>query len=361
MAAMLLTSMCAFAQSENTEPLKGDVNGDGKIDVADITAIVKIIMENGGGTAHNYTWYLGETEQESFTTADFNMTGTKPTVLNIGPSSGDKVTVWIYPQSWGKPTKILDPNGNDMTNAFIYGDDWMTIPNGYYGGWTQLTLNTTWRVTWPETYYWYVGTTPITADNYQTLATQVSQYESEFMWTPAERAYVYALVTNDKIVQIIDPSFNVAVDTTVDTTSIKGYSIYKTATKIAVTPVKIKISLQTTYYYYAGWTLPTVSNVDNIISETYPAEGGSTVMHIAGKKTTSKSEMDYTTNSLYNINEKTNYYVLVPTGQAIYDIIGTNVTNSVFSSQGTITVGNQVHTIYKSNSTSRNIGAIIIR
>lgn len=158
MAAMLLTSMCAFAQSENTEPLKGDVNGDGKIDVADITAIVKIIMENGGGTAHNYTWYLGETEQESFTTADFNMTGTKPTVLNIGPSSGDKVTVWIYPQSWGKPTKILDPNGNDMTNAFIYGDDWMTIPNGYYGGWTQLTLNTTWRVTWPETYYWYVGT-----------------------------------------------------------------------------------------------------------------------------------------------------------------------------------------------------------
>ena len=166
MAAMLLTSMCAFAQSGNNEPLKGDVNGDGKVDVADITAIVKIIMENGGGTAHNYTWYLGETEQESFTTADFNMTGTKPTVLNIGPSSGDKVTVWIYPQSWGKPTKILDPNGNDMTNAFIYGDDWMTIPNGYYSGWTQLTLNTTWRVTWPETYYWYVGTElPTTSSN----------------------------------------------------------------------------------------------------------------------------------------------------------------------------------------------------
>ena len=114
MAAMLLTSMCAFAQNENNEPLKGDVNGDGKVDVADITAIVKIIMENGGGTAHNYTWYLGETEQESFTTADFNMTGTKPTVLNIGPSSGDKVTVWIYPQSWGKPTSIVDANNNDV-------------------------------------------------------------------------------------------------------------------------------------------------------------------------------------------------------------------------------------------------------
>ena len=118
---------------------------------------------------------------------------------------------------------------------------------------------------------------------------------------------------------------------------------------------------ETAYYYYAGWTLPTVDNVNEIINEEYPAESGSTVMHKAGKKTSSPSTMDYTTNSLYNKNEKTNYYVLVPTGHAIYDIIGTNVTTQAFTSQGTITVGNIVHTIYKSNSTSRNIGAIIIR
>ena len=62
MAAMLLTSMCAFAQSENNEPLKGDVNGDGKVDVADLTAIVKIIMENSGGTVeeNKYYWYVGQ-------------------------------------------------------------------------------------------------------------------------------------------------------------------------------------------------------------------------------------------------------------------------------------------------------------
>ncbi len=363
MAAMLLTSMCAFAQSENNEPLKGDVNGDGKVDVADITAIVKIIMENGGGTAHNYTWYQGlasenQIQNQSYINGlSYNKT-TKPT-STVGLSKG--YNVFIFPSSWGTPTLYEDEAHTFRWSPYTSQELGITNPSGKNVLVWEAPNPATMFIVWPETYYWYVGTTPITADNYQTLATQVSQYESEFMWTPAERAYVYALVTNDKIVQIIDPSFNVAVDTTVDTTSIKGYSIYKTATKIAVTPVKIKISLQTTYYYYAGWTLPTVSNVDNIISETYPAEGGSTVMHIAGKKTTSKSEMDYTTNSLYNINEKTNYYVLVPTGQAIYDIIGTNVTNSVFSSQGTITVGNQVHTIYKSNSTSRNIGAIIIR
>ena len=247
MAAMLLASMCASAQSGNNEPLKGDVNGDGKVDVADITAIVKIIMENGGGTAHNYTWYLGETEQESFTTEDFNMTGTKPTVLNIGPSSGDKVTVWIYPQSWGKPTKILDPNGNDMTNAFIYGDDWMTIPNGYYGGWTQLTLNTTWRVTWPETYYWYVGTenpmnmssiSPIVNDNnspgWREIGTSLGSYDSNNMlWNGdtnnivfENRDYYYVAVPKQSI-QIYNAANGSVMDSyTTTTTIINGITYY---------------------------------------------------------------------------------------------------------------------------------------
>lgn len=115
------------------------------------------------------------------------------------------------------------------------------------------------------------------------------------------------------------------------------------------------------WYYYAGWTLPTADNVETIINETYPAESGSSVMNTAGKKTTSISSMDYTTNNLYNANAKATYYVLVPTGQAIYDVLGTNVSSTAFISQGTITVGNQIHTVYKSDDTSRYIGAIIIR
>ncbi len=116
----------------------------------------------------------------------------------------------------------------------------------------------------------------------------------------------------------------------------------------------------TTYYYYAGWTLPTTSNVDTIIAETYPAASGSSTNHTAGKKTTSKSTMDYTSNTLYNANAKATYYVLVPTGHAIYDSLNNNVLE-IFTSKGNITVGNQTHTIYASNLTSRNIGAIIIK
>lgn len=118
---------------------------------------------------------------------------------------------------------------------------------------------------------------------------------------------------------------------------------------------------ETAYYYYAGWTLPTVDNVETIITETYPTSSSDSTQHAAGKKTTSKSTMDYTSNTLYNANAKATYYVLVPTGHAIYDSLNNNVISSTFTSQGSMIVGNQTHTIYASNSTSRNINAIIIK
>ncbi|MBR5656332.1 MAG: hypothetical protein IKW98_06585 [Prevotella sp.] len=59
MLAAMLLSIGAFAQSGN-EPLKGDVNEDGRVDVADIVAIVDIIMK-GGSTPQptTYYWYVG--------------------------------------------------------------------------------------------------------------------------------------------------------------------------------------------------------------------------------------------------------------------------------------------------------------
>ena len=59
LVAFMLLSVCAFAQSEST--LKGDVNNDGTVDVADINAVIEI-MKNGGGTVEesSYYWYIGQ-------------------------------------------------------------------------------------------------------------------------------------------------------------------------------------------------------------------------------------------------------------------------------------------------------------
>ena len=45
-AALLLVSMSVFAQ--NSTPLKGDVNEDGVVNVADIVAIIGIMKNEGG-------------------------------------------------------------------------------------------------------------------------------------------------------------------------------------------------------------------------------------------------------------------------------------------------------------------------
>ena len=119
---------------------------------------------------------------------------------------------------------------------------------------------------------------------------------------------------------------------------------------------------ETVYYYYAGWTLPSTSNVDTIINETYPTSSSDNTQHPAGKKTTSKSSFNLASVNLYNSSAKTNYYVLVPTDQAIYDtVFGLQMGIDSFTSQGTITVGTQIHTIYKSVDTTRNIGSIEIK
>lgn len=115
----------------------------------------------------------------------------------------------------------------------------------------------------------------------------------------------------------------------------------------------------TKYYWYAGWTEPTEANIGEIINEEYPTVGGSTTNNKAGKTATSISgvTMDYTKNTLHNSAAKINYYVVVPNGQSIYDVLGTNVVSSQFTSHSTFTN----HTVYKSTATSRNINAIIIR
>ena len=65
MAAMLLMSVCTYAQSET--PLKGDVNGDGVVDVADIVAVIEIMKNNGGTTETTYYWYVGQTDPSTMT------------------------------------------------------------------------------------------------------------------------------------------------------------------------------------------------------------------------------------------------------------------------------------------------------
>ena len=162
LAAMLLMSVCSFAQNDNT-PLKGDVNEDGKVDVADIAAVINI-MKNGGGTTDGKLYFYVGTE--------------KPTSLSQATIVNSYPAEQTYTNNSGKKSHIFVLTNSDKTVEFInlainnpvdqFDVDITTIP-GYKIFETAVGLANTSsiiiRITEAPVYYWYAGTTVPTADN----------------------------------------------------------------------------------------------------------------------------------------------------------------------------------------------------
>ena len=159
-AAMLLMSVSAFAQSGET-PLKGDVNGDGVVDVADINAIIAI-MKNGGGTSEGtkYYWYVGHENP-------MKMTSITPLPSNDASEGAGWRTIGTSLPSYSKTNPLWDSSDyiptattkstmyvalpsddiksrNDITGSDVTGDGWTigttkkTINGVQYTIWTSI-------------------------------------------------------------------------------------------------------------------------------------------------------------------------------------------------------------------------------
>lgn len=112
-ALMMLMSTSAMAQSET---VKGDVNGDGVVDVADIAAVIKI-MTNNGDIQKKYYWYVGWTKPTSLDNLKTLATGT-----HNGNSLGGETS-----KSSGEKLLTNSPQISNSTNTLYY----VAIPNGY--------------------------------------------------------------------------------------------------------------------------------------------------------------------------------------------------------------------------------------
>ena len=107
MAAMLLMSVCSFAQDNNT-PLVGDVNEDGKVDIADIVAILNIMKEAGGTAGDSkYYFYVGTTKPTSLSQA--SVVESYPAEQTYTNNSGAKAHIFVLTNS-DKTVKFEDPN-----------------------------------------------------------------------------------------------------------------------------------------------------------------------------------------------------------------------------------------------------------
>lgn len=123
LAAMLL-SIGAFAQSNGT--LKGDLNEDGKVDIADLTILVNIIL-NKQTPQQTYYWYVGKNESllgKNGTSYDLNLDNLESYKVNsindiyTDSQSVEDIENNIYivcPTEWVNQFEIVDLNDTHIS------------------------------------------------------------------------------------------------------------------------------------------------------------------------------------------------------------------------------------------------------
>ena len=117
MAAMLLMSVCSFAQDNNT-PLVGDVNEDGKVDIADVVAILNIMKEAGGTAGDSkYYFYVGTTKPTSLSQA--SVVESYPAEQTYTNNSGAKSHIFVLTNSDKNVIFIAPSENSPITLASV--------------------------------------------------------------------------------------------------------------------------------------------------------------------------------------------------------------------------------------------------
>ncbi|MBR6063388.1 MAG: hypothetical protein IKP54_04460 [Bacteroidales bacterium] len=155
LAAMLLMSMGAFAQ--NNEPLEGDVNNDGTVDVADIVGIIKIMKDGGGAVGEKKCyWYAGTNNGNTVTADNFTDVASQIPESEV-PETGSVTANGQYVYFVMPKTKHLESLTDENGSALEFT---CTDVMGYHIYKTAGIISGMINYTIEQTiYYWYVGTT----------------------------------------------------------------------------------------------------------------------------------------------------------------------------------------------------------
>lgn len=149
-------------RAETTTPIKGDVNEDGVVDVADINAIIEI-MKNGGGTSGEtkYYWYVGADQPTAVNQPTAWRTSTTDAGFSVTVELNAGTTWFAIPNTW--TYSAIDKNNMPFEfNAFVAANIKNSI-SGYTIKKIVLSSETTITITFSKketAYYWYVGQTP---------------------------------------------------------------------------------------------------------------------------------------------------------------------------------------------------------
>lgn len=253
LAAVLLGSISAFAQ--NTNPVKGDVNEDGTVDVADLVNVIKIMKEGGGAVGEKMCyWYAGTNGGNAVTADNFTDVASRIPESEV-PETGSVTVNGQYVYFVMPETRHLESltDGNGSAVEFTCTD-----LMEYHIYKTSEMINTTINYTIKQTtYYWYIGQTdpstmsqiePIVNDTsspgWREIGTSLPTYSSSNMlWNGAQnnisfggRTEYYVALPNNSL-KLYNSGGDNEMDgcTNMGTKTIDGvtYYIYKRNVKAA--------------------------------------------------------------------------------------------------------------------------------
>ena len=93
-------------------------------------------------------YYIGRSQKEVFTLDDLDQyVAEKPSEITLPGGDTSSWAVWIYPESWGKPTKAVSNHSMmDEISSFTY--EKITLPEGYTGCWSTPGVDDTYTLEW---------------------------------------------------------------------------------------------------------------------------------------------------------------------------------------------------------------------
>ena len=382
---VMLGTLGAYAQS-NTTPIKGDVNEDGVVDVADFVAIIEIMMNGGGENGAKdgyYYWYIGATNPTT-------MTAITP-IVSDNSSPGWRLIGSSLP-SYTASNRLWD----GATNNISFGgrtEYYLALPSntlqlynsggdnemeGYTSLGTKVINGITYYIqkctskaaafgfniySTSSDYYWYVGTTmptnPLSAEENTglnewthlgtTLPTsdievakvdETYAFHTWYIAAPTDADFVLYNATNAA-------SDEVGWDKSIININGVSYTLWTSRVTSFQAAEYLHYEGNTKYYWYIGLKKPTTST--NPILDLARFSNDS-----SWHKIWDELDAYNATNMLYNgssasiyLNwEDTTFYLALPVGIGIHDDKGNNVTSEYTLESSDITIAGEKYNVY---------------
>lgn len=255
LAVALLSSVGAFAQSGNDEPLKGDVNGDDVVDVADVVAVLQIMKEGEGIGERQYYVSIGTTP---VTASNYKIVNNATQVVASSYENQYEFTpegtefVYVLVANNYRVSTITDQSSNTPVDFSIVTD---VEISGYKVYKTDNKVSGKILVSIELVkYYWYVGKDETllgkngTSYNLQLsnlpTVSSIDDIYSDSQYVGAEENNIYVVCPTEWVghfeliglggfsIPLIDKTSQIVSDVT-------GYSILRGTGKIGATTIKV--------------------------------------------------------------------------------------------------------------------------